>query len=370
MHSIRTLLACFLPLAACSQGPSLHVPEASRPPDEVLAEYTRTEGLPAIAAVVLDRDGVRYMGFSGVRKADDPTPTTASDRFHLGSDTKAMTSLLCAMAVDDGLLTFDTTVGSVLGEVAGAYADVTLEALLSHTSGMPSELDTATWRSFFERYQDDVTTERPRMAAAALGLPPLSAQGERFRYSNFNYVVAGRMLEVVYGEPWETLMETRLFTPLGMAESGFGPPERGLGVTQPWGHSPDPMPFGALADNPPALGPAGTAHASVGDVATYLGFLLRGGVTATGTRLVSEAALAELFAPRPGSGEYGLGWVAHDDDGDRAYYHDGSNTLFYSSFVLFPERGLAIAVLTNRGDEPATLRVAELRAYLIERFVR
>ena len=118
------------------------------------------------------------------------------------------------------------------------------------------------------------------------------------------------------------------------------------------------------------LGPAGTAHASVGDVATYLGFLLRGGVTATGTRLVSEAALAELFAPRPGSGEYGLGWVAHDDDGDRAYYHDGSNTLFYSSFVLFPERGLAIAVLTNRGDEPATLRVAELRAYLIERFVR
>ena len=82
-------------------------------------------------------------------------------------------------------------------------------------------------------------------------------------YSNFNYVVAAHMLERRYDDSWEGLITARVFAPIGMETAGFGAPNTSQGVDAPWGHDPEPVPFGPLADNPPALGPAGTVHASL-----------------------------------------------------------------------------------------------------------
>ena len=79
----------------------------------------------------------------GTRRAGVNIPVTINDRFHLGSDTKAMTSLLAAMLVEEGKLRWNTTLAEVFPELAekmdAGFRNVTLEQLLSHTSGIPSD---------------------------------------------------------------------------------------------------------------------------------------------------------------------------------------------------------------------------------------
>ena len=75
------------------------------------------------------------------------------------------------------------------------------------------------------------------------------------------------MIERVTGEAWEDLLRERLFEPLGMTSAGFGAPATPGKVDQPWGHLGEigelhPVEPGPLADNPPAIGPAATVHAS------------------------------------------------------------------------------------------------------------
>jgi len=109
--------------------------------DEV-ARYT----LPALAAAVV-RDGeIVAAGAVDTRRAGTETPVTIDDRFHIGSDAKAMTALLAGMLVEQGALHWDSTVGAVFPELAAqmdsGLRDVTLEQLLSHTSVIPSDNDT------------------------------------------------------------------------------------------------------------------------------------------------------------------------------------------------------------------------------------
>jgi CubicO group peptidase (beta-lactamase class C family) len=90
------------------------------------------------------RDGqIIASGAVGIRRAGAEIPVTINDRFHLDSDTKAMTALLAAMLVDEGKLRWDSTVAQVFPELAPnmnpGLRGVTLEQLLSHTSGLPSD---------------------------------------------------------------------------------------------------------------------------------------------------------------------------------------------------------------------------------------
>jgi D-alanyl-D-alanine carboxypeptidase len=361
----------FFTACAGSQAVKYQVPGSDRDPAAVLSEYTTSKGLPCAAMLALGPEGTLVSEIAGTRKAGSGVAARREDAFHLGSDTKAMTALLCAIAVDEGKLSWGSTVGEALGSAAGGgYSAVTLEQLLSHTSGLPDSLRDKEWKSFFARRNEPVEAERDRMARAALALAPASPPATAFLYSNFNYVLAGRMLESAYGKSWEALMRERLFEPLGMKDAGFGPPNRTQGVDALWGHSPGPVPYGPEADNPPALGPAGIVHASLADMEAYLRFLLNGGIAPDGTRLVSEESFRSLAKTRPGSGDYALGWVVgKDDSGGTFLGHDGSNTNFYCSITICLDKGYAFAVFANKGGADAAHRVAELGGYLVKKYL-
>ena len=334
-----------------------------------MAQFVGPGGLPGVAVGVMKEGRVVFTHVAGVRKRGDPTPVGEGDAFHIGSDTKAMTALLAATFVDEGRIRWDSTVAELLGsEVAYRpdYANVTLAQLLSHESGVRGELPGATWSSFFGSTAT-VAAERKRMVEAALALPSASAPGSAFLYSNFNYVTVGLALEVLSGQGWEALMQDRLFTPLGMTSAGFGAPATPGTVDAPWGHAPDPIPPGPYADNPPALGPAGTVHASLADMLRYAGLYLSGGHAPDGSVLVSEASLAQIEAGRVG--DYGFGWlVGHTPQGDLVLGHDGSNTMFYCSLIILPTKGEVVLAMTNAGTPPAPERVGQLMTYLVQHF--
>ena len=122
---------------------SVCVANAETSLDGILTPYLARYDLPALAAAVVQDGKIIASGAVGTRRAGAAIPVTINDRFHIGSDTKAMTALLAAMLVEENKLRWDSTVAEVFPELSATMnpglRGVTLEQLLSHTSGIPSD---------------------------------------------------------------------------------------------------------------------------------------------------------------------------------------------------------------------------------------
>jgi len=306
--------------------------------------------LPALAALIW-RDGAPFAeGAVGLRSLQDSATVTRFDRWHLGSCTKTMTATLAAVLVHEGRISWDTTVGEVFAdaEVHPDLAAATLQDLLGNRGGLPTDVPSSSWAPLWDT-RVDPRTHRARFAREMLARPPAVAIGT-YRYSNAGFMIAGAMLEVREDTAWETLMQERLFGPLGMSSCGFGPPATQGQIDAPYGHDAamSPIPPGPAADNPPALGPAGTVHCDLRDWARFLGEHAQG--PSGGSSLLPAAAFERLHAVGPGN--YALGWAVA---GHRpwaegvALTHSGSNTMFFATAWVAPERGVALIAATNRG---------------------
>lgn len=359
----RGVLALLMAAGTCfAQAPGR--PPADREADAFVADLVGPGRLPGLACAAIVDGELAYEKAAGVRRLGYPEAIEPDDAFHLGSDTKAMTALLAGMMVDEGRLRWSSTIGETLGsslEYDPAYSGVTLEQLLSHESGLASELPRLRWLAFFFE-GGDPSAQAARIAEAALRIKPASEPGKAFAYSNFNYVVAGLMLEKASGLAWEALARRRIFDPLGMRSAGFGAPPA------VWGHGPEAAdPESRTSDNPPGLDAAGRVHASLRDVEAYVAGYFEGGRGDGEPRPVSNAAMAEITRPR--LADYALGWNALPGPaGERILVHDGSNTKFYCSIVIVPERRFAVIALANRGDEAGSADCVALREYLVARF--
>jgi CubicO group peptidase (beta-lactamase class C family) len=138
LDRIRHHLWVALCMAACSAS---SYAQASL--DALLKVQSQQNNLPALAAAVVVKGKLVAVGTTGTRRAGTAIPVTQDDRFHLGSDTKAMTALLAAMMIEDGKLQWDSTLAQVFPELAAGMdarlQQVTITQLLSHTSGLPPD---------------------------------------------------------------------------------------------------------------------------------------------------------------------------------------------------------------------------------------
>ena len=325
--------------------------------------------VPALVAATLRGEAVLAIGAVGRRAAGAPEPVDAGSRFHLGSCTKAMTATMIARLVEQGRLSWTTTIAEGLPElrasIHSAYHRVTLIQLLCHRSGLPEDRrpDPALWDRL-RALRGPLPRQRQALAAIVLAAPPAAEPGTRKAYSNFGYVTAAAIAERATRDPWETLIRGLVFSPLAMASAGFGPP----GPGQPVGHEPEKCAPIANLDNPSLIGPAGTVHASLRDWAAFASAHLRG---ARGERapLLSSAMFAELHRDR--GEEYALGWGVVRRDWARgiALNHSGSNGLWQAVVWLAPERDTGFLAATNCGGNDGfeacdRACAAMIRAYL------
>jgi CubicO group peptidase (beta-lactamase class C family) len=333
----------------------------------VLKPIWRKYQLPAMAGGVITRDGLGPIGTIGVRRTGTRVAATLDDRWHLGSETKAMTATLAARLVDQGLLRWDTTVLEVFPELAEAchpgMKRVNLEDLLSHRAGMIGNLE---WNSIASA-GEALREQRRQVVKAAMNHPPRPAAGPTGHYSNVGYVVVGALIERVTDRAWEQVIREQLFDPLGMNATGFG----GVGtpgqLDQPWGHTRSGQPVhrhGPSSDNPPVMGPAGRVHASIRDWARFLTDQLRG-ARGEGVVLRTDSYL-KVFTP-PAGGDYALGWRVAERawGGGTVYTHAGCNTMNYAVTWLAPKRGFGVLVCINQGDDAAAKAADEAAAALI-----
>lgn len=328
---------------------------------EELEQIREQHHLPALGVVAIVDGKPGDVVVTGVRKASDPTPVTPTDKFHIGSCTKSMTATLVGMLVDEGKLRWETTIAEVFPELKEEmrpeYRAVTLKQLLSHHAGMP-EATIPTGSPDYRRSRKSLREQREEYVRLALKEPPAAPPGTTYLYANRGYVIAGAMVERVMNDSWEDLIRKRLFEPLGMKSAGFGWMASPGKVDQPWPHVREndrvvAIPPGPGADNPLVIGPAGTVHCSLGDLAKYAAFHLDG--KTDGRSLLKPETLKMLHTP-PFGGEYALGWlvVQRPWGGGTTLTHAGSNTMNYCVIWLgLGSKVGAIAATNIGGDEAA-----------------
>jgi CubicO group peptidase (beta-lactamase class C family) len=360
--------------------------------NEELEQLRTKYGLPALAAAVVKQGGIVASGAVGVRAHGSTTKVTINDRFHIGSDTKAMTATLAGMAVDEGKLQWTSTIGDVLGpKIRGLnprLAAVTLEQLLSHSGGIPSDND-AILKLYFspEAFQYNIPATRLRVLSAWKSQAPKSPPGAAFHYANLGYLLAGAIIETAAGMSWEELIIKRLFTPLGLSTAGLGPQATMGLLDAPVGHQVDavgaitPMPWGPAADVPPVMGPAGAVHMSVLDFAKWAGWNAGRGkrgpslvkpetLDAIHRPRISTGKLADTSPGRPLQGEYALGWgvLKFAWSNGPLLEHNGSNSMNLAKILVDPEQDVGVVVMTNFPGKSAEEATKPLLENLYRRF--
>ncbi|MEJ7595577.1 MAG: serine hydrolase domain-containing protein [Planctomycetaceae bacterium] len=163
-----------------------------------------------------------------------------------------------------------------------------------------------------------------------------------------------------------TVIEEELFKPLRLPSAGFGPPQGDQPLDQPWGHQRalfmrSPMDPRNRADNCSVMGPGGSVHISMADLARFGWEHLEG--EAGDSKLLEQETFQKLHEPV--MNHCGCGWVNMQRGwaGGRFLWHNGSNTMWYSLLVLIPSKHAVVVFVTNDGDiagaEPRFFKLAE-----------
>jgi len=353
-------------------------PAGARDLSGVLAPILEKYKLPCLGGAIVASDRLVAIGAVGHRLVGDEAPVTTSDLFHLGSCTKAMTATLIATLIEEGKLSWTTTLKEALPGLAPrmdpAYLPVTIEQLLTHRAGIPGDLNfDGLWGRLWQRHGTP-TEQRAALAEGVLTHKPVHDPGGQFLYANAGFAIAGYIAELRTGKAWEDLMRERVFGPLGMSSAGFGAPGVAGKADQPRGHSKDRTPVepGPNADNPPAIGPGGTVHCSLADWGRFIALHLRGEKAdqKLGDVTLRRETFAKLHTPVKGKGaDYAMGWgVANRPWAGTpgvTLTHSGSNTMWFCVCWLAPEKGFAVLVTTNIADDKAGKACDEAASALI-----
>jgi len=343
--------------------------------DQYVEKAVRDWKAPGLAiAVVKDGQVVFSKGY-GVRGVGISQAVDTHTLFAIGSTTKAMTAALVGMLVDEKKLAWDDPVVKHLPwfQAKDPYLtrEITVRDLLTHRAGFGN----ADYLWYGQ------TTETAEIVRRVRLLEPAYSLRSSFIYQNVMYAAAGAVIEAAGGRPWDQMMRTRIFEPLGMRATLA---TASTLSKQPNVAMPHDVVDGTLRviENASVDGvaPAGSVWSNVEDMSKWMRMLLDGG-RVNGRVLLEPDTVAELFRPqamvtrqafyptarltKPHWTTYGLGWFQQDYSGRAVDFHTGSIDGMVAIHGLMRDERLGVFVLANR--DHAELRHA-LMLNVFDRF--
>ena len=316
--------------------------------------------IPGVAVGVLYQ-GEEYVRGYGVTNVDEPQPVDGDTLFRIASTTKTFTGTAVMRLVEQGLLDLNAPVRRYLPDfrVADeeASARVTLRQCLNHSAGWVGDDE-----SDFGRGDDSLA----QYIASMPKLPQLTPPGTQFAYCNTALDTAGRIIEVVTGQPYEDAVRALLLDPLELNRTRYFADEL-AGYPIAGCHS---VINGRAVFSPELWYLPRNGHADGGLISSareqlhYARFHMGDGRAADGTQLLRPASLQAMRANPGPSGTlvaeldgfgvtFGLRRTA---EGVRVAMHGGSWAGQYSGFLFAPERDFAMTMLTN-SDSGVKLRL-------------
>jgi len=320
---------------------------------EQLEQQRQTLHVPGMAiAVVKDDEVILTHGF-GVTNVETETPVTPETIFAIGSSTKAFTSTLVGMLVDEGKMSWDDLVTKYLPyfqmnvESDDESAEVTLRDVLSHRTGFTRMgLLFASGQIPREEVLLDSTKAEPYV--------PLR---EKFYYSNVMYMSAGVAAGKASGTDWDALIKERIFEPLDMESTTTSvlqaEKDSRLSLGYLWDEDLQVYEYKPMR-NIDNIGPAGAINSNVIDMAQWLRLQLGRGEY--GDRcLISEENLRETWTSQIDITEsigYGMGWMIREWEGQPVIEHGGNIDGFSAQVAMLPESDIGFVLLTNASVSP------------------
>jgi D-alanyl-D-alanine carboxypeptidase len=335
-----TLLAT--PALARAQGTS-PAPDAAAEIDAILAKSFAADRPGAAVVVVKDGQTVYRKGV-GLANLELGVPIRPEMVFEIGSVTKQFTSTAILMLAEQGKLSLDDDVRKHLPDFPDKQATITIEHLLTHTSGIPSYTGSPKWLPLWRK---DMT---PAEIIALTKDEPLEfAPGSRYAYNNTGYVMLGAIIEKLSGMTYADYVRKNIFEPLGMTHSYYGSataliPNRASGYSR---RGDQFVNAEYLSMTQPYA--AGSLMSTVDDLALWNAAVSSG-------KLLSKASWDRAFTPyKLASGTttgYGYGWQIGVYEGHRVIRHSGGIFGYVSEVARLPEDGVFVAMLTNSDAPP------------------
>ncbi|MDX1490741.1 MAG: serine hydrolase domain-containing protein [Pseudohongiellaceae bacterium] len=319
--------------------------------DDRLASAREDADVVGMGAVIMRNGKVLATSVNGRKSSDSDSPLNVSDKWHLGSISKSMTATMLARLVEKDILDWDLTLGEAFPEESSdihrKWRRVTLEQLLTHTSG--AQRDLSMLASLYSPDEGvELMQEREKQVLKILSKAPESEPGSQYRYSNIGYAIAGTVAEKLTGSSWESLMRTELYAPLGIASGGFGAPDQS-DQNQPSGHKHflgRTVKAGREDELSSVIGPAGSVHMNLNDLMVYANSHIEG--FRGNSNIISAQNYKRLHTPI--ANNYAYGWNISSEiswSQSPIVWHAGSNGLWCAVLALLPDINSAIAVTAN-----------------------
>jgi CubicO group peptidase (beta-lactamase class C family) len=348
MRMLLALLTLAPLLASCSSGSRRPGDAAEARIAALLAAYTGTDR-PGACLLARHAGTVVYERCVGLAELETGRAATPETNFRLASLTKQFTATAVLRLVQDGALTTSTTLRDIFPGFPPYGAAITLQHLMTHTSGL---ID-------YEDLMGADTTEQIKDAGV---LALMKAQdstyfppGSAFRYSNSAYAVLAQVVERKSGMPFARYLQTTIFAPLGMT----GTVAYEAGVTsvahRAYGYSRLANGSWTRTDQSPTsavLGDGGI-YSSVRDLSRWLA------VVEGRRQLLDPAIAARAFeearlSDGTGAG-YGYGWFIDLYRGHPRFRHEGSTIGFRNAVQRLPDADLSVLFLSNRNTIDSAL---------------
>lgn len=334
--------ACLLmtgvgPAAADAPATGTSTSAAATPADilQAGAQQGIADGYPGVIGMVRQGDATQYV-HAGVGNRATKVPADPKAKFRIGSNTKAFISTVLLQLEGEKRLSLDDTVAKWLpGAVAANGYDgsrITIRQLLNHTSGLPDYLGSLQINGpYFLNTNPREVLPPQTLVNVALGMrAPTTTPGEKFGYSNTNYVLAGMVIKAVTGSEPAAEVQRRIIEPLGLRDTSFPTADPALYGNYLHGYVIRAILIDdGTVSNVQVTGSAGAMVSTMDDLAAFSRALLTG-------KLLAPAQMTELKTTVPVTADigYGLG-IEHMklSCGKWAWGHNGAVLGYFSEWL-------------------------------------
>ncbi|TMP37534.1 serine hydrolase domain-containing protein [Pseudoalteromonas rubra] len=319
---------------------SCHVHADKSDFDATLACYTQA-GQPGIAVRIEQGSKLLYSAANGLADIESKLPLNTEQVFQIGSITKQFTAAAILQLADRKKLSIQDPLGKYIPSLSPDYAKLTIDRVLSHTSGLPNYNEGPEIGAKMAHYRtlDQILTE-------IVQAPVLYNSGEGHTYSNTGYLLLGKIIEQVSGLSYKAYLQQHIFTPLGMKHSQVL--TKGTGGDEVKGYSSvdsTRAPVAPFHVDRSWIYSAGGIETTLADMSRWHHGLKTGKVVKPASyRAMVTSAILNDGSPAT----YGYGFYLRPLAGQTSYFHEGGVPGFLAMSAYFPEADLFAIALSNQ----------------------
>lgn len=345
-------------VAQVYQRPFSPLQSAIKKYDQFVEQKLTELQAPGAAIAIVQGDSVLYTKCYGVRELGRTEPITPHTTFRVASLSKGFAAVLTGLLVQDGILNWDDKVIKHLQNLAlkkeTHTQNLTIRHILSHTTGLPSH----TYDNLIE-----ANVPFPAIIDELKTVPCVWPLGQNYNYQNVLYSLIGDVIKAATGSEYTQLLQSRLLTPLDMADASV---TREAFLHNANHASPHIRRRGKwmltdVTESYYAIAPAAGINASITDMTKWLRAMLGEMPEIVPPRVVQDVSAPVIKTRRElrryhWSGQarhayYGLGWRIFDYAGHKLVFHSGGVRGFVAQIAFLPEHNLGIVVLLNANIE-------------------